>query len=231
MSTTGSASRKLVAHRPATLASVARTIYADGPAVRRRMMGLRPYICPFHRLIDLVPVGASVLDVGCGCGLFLGLLAATGRRPRGVGFDVSAGAIPAAQGMAHRLKAADVETDLRFERVDVNDPWPPGAFDVVSVIDVFHHVPPDRQRALFGTAVGSVRPGGLLIYKDVGPQPLWRAWANRLHDLLVAREWVHLIPASRVESWGRESGLERLRSERINALWYGHDLLVFRRPE
>jgi SAM-dependent methyltransferase len=230
MKTTGTPDRRLVAHRPAALVSLARTIYADGPAVRRGMMGLRPYICPFHRLIDLVPEGASVLDVGCGCGLFLGLLAATGRRPRGVGFDVSACAIPTARQMAVRLREAEVAADLRFERVGIDDPWPAGPFDVVSVIDVMHHVPRLRQEGLFQAAYDAVRPGGLLLYKDIGPRPLWRAWANRLHDLLVAREWIHLLPDAVVLGWGRARGLELLRRERINALWYGHDLLVFRRP-
>jgi 2-polyprenyl-3-methyl-5-hydroxy-6-metoxy-1,4-benzoquinol methylase len=212
------------------LASVARTIYVDGPAVHRGMMALRPYICPFDRLIELIPVGASVLDVGCGCGLFLGLLAATGRTTRGFGFDVSEAAIPTARRMARRLSESDIPTDLRFERIGVDDPWPSGSFDVVSLVDVMHHVPPARQRGLFAAATGSVRAGGLLLYKDVGPKPLWRAWANRLHDLVLAREWVHLIPAAQVEGWGREEGLELLHSERINRLWYGHDLLAFRRP-
>jgi 2-polyprenyl-3-methyl-5-hydroxy-6-metoxy-1,4-benzoquinol methylase len=192
-------------------------------------MGLRPYICPFHRLIELVPVGASVLDVGCGCGLFLGLLAATGREPRGVGFDVSDAAIPMARHMAHRLRESDINADLRFERIDVNDAWPDGPYDVVSIIDVLHHVPPGRQRSVFDSAVDSVRADGLLIYKDVGPRPLWRAWANRLHDLVVAKEWVHLLWADTVKAWGQERGLTLLHSERINTLWYGHDLLLFRR--
>jgi SAM-dependent methyltransferase len=209
---------------------MARTIYADGPAVQRGMMGLRPYICPLHRLIDEVPVGASILDVGCGYGLFLGLLAATGRRPRGVGFDVSAGAIPTARKMAVRLREAEVAADLWFERVGVDDPWPAGPFDVVSLIDVMHHVPPPRQEGLFQAAYDAVRPCGLLLYKDIGPRPFWRAWANRLHDLLVARQWVHLLPDAVVLRWGRARGLELLSRERINALWYGHDLLVFRRP-
>jgi 2-polyprenyl-3-methyl-5-hydroxy-6-metoxy-1,4-benzoquinol methylase len=193
------------------------------------MMGLRPFICPFDRLLELVPDGASVLDVGCGCGLFLGLLSASGKQPRGFGVDVSAEAIPTAQTMARRLRETHVSTDLTFERIAPDDPWPKGFYDVVSLIDVIHHIPRPRQRTLFASAATAVRPGGLLLFKDIGPKPFWRACMNRLHDLLVAREWIHLVAADSVASWGRQDGLELIRRERINRLWYGHDLLLFRR--
>jgi len=193
------------------------------------MMGLRPYICPFDRLLELVPDGASVLDVGCGCGLFLGLLAATGKQPRGFGVDVSAEAIPTARIMADRLRETQVPADLTFHRIGPDDPRPDGSYDVVSLIDVIHHVPRARQRALFASAASTVRPGGLLLFKDIGPKPFWRASMNRLHDLLVAREWIHLVSADLVANWGREEGLTLVRRERINRLWYGHDLLLFRR--
>lgn len=213
----------------AALVATARTLYADGPAVHRGMMGLRPYICPFDRLLELVPSGSSVLDIGCGCGLFLGLLAATGGEPKGVGFDVSTEAIATARTMARRLAETQAATDLTFERIGPDEAWPEGPYDVVSLIDVIHHVPPDHQRALFASAAAAVRPGGLLLFKDIGPRPFWRACMNRLHDLVVAREWIHLLSADVIETWGREEGLELLRRERINCLWYGHDLLLFRR--
>jgi 2-polyprenyl-3-methyl-5-hydroxy-6-metoxy-1,4-benzoquinol methylase len=195
------------------------------------MMGLRPYICPFDRLLELVPDGASVLDIGCGCGLFLGLLAAAGKPLRGFGVDVSAEAIPTAQTMARRLRETHDSVDLTFSRIAPDDPWPNGPFDVVSLIDVIHHIPRARQRAIFASAASTVRPGGLLLFKDIGPKPFWRACMNRLHDLLVAREWIHLVAADTVASWGRQEGLELIRRERINRLWYGHDLLLFRRGE
>src|SRR5687767_1446958 len=112
-----------------SLSGMARSLYVGGPVLMRKLQHWRPYICPFERLVEHVPVGASVLDVGCGCGLFLGLLAASGRKPRGVGFDVSGGAIDVAQAMAERAKAHGA--DLRFERRDATAAWPAGRFDVV----------------------------------------------------------------------------------------------------
>jgi ribosomal protein L11 methylase PrmA len=57
----------------------------------------RPYIFPFHLSLYHIPHGASVLDVGCGPGLFLLLLAKLGRIQSGVGFDIDHAAIQAAE--------------------------------------------------------------------------------------------------------------------------------------
>ena len=162
------------------LAELSRQLFVGPPLVRRKLQHYRPYLCPFDRLFQHVAPSARVLDVGCGSGLFLGLLAAVGKGIRGIGFDSSAPAIAAASKMATRVGPAGADSTLEFVRLDVNDPWPAGEFDVVSIIDVMHHVPPEHQRGLFSTAVKAVTPGGKLIYKDMCRRPLWRAWANRV---------------------------------------------------
>jgi SAM-dependent methyltransferase len=215
--------------RPDELASLASSIYQGVSPVRRRIMSWRPYICPFDRLVEYVPEVCSILDLGCGAGLFLGLLAATGRRIRGVGFDTSTGAIDAARHMAIRVRSLGFEADLRFEHLDLRAPWSEGAFDVVSMIDVMHHVPLAHRRSALERASAAVRAGGLLLYKDIGDRPQWRATANRVHDLLMSHEWVRYTPCSEVETWAASGGLELLVSERINYLWYGHDLRLFRK--
>ena len=49
-----------------------------------------PNIRPFHRLVEFVPRGSSVLDVGCGAGLFILFLAKRGWILSAVGFDLIA---------------------------------------------------------------------------------------------------------------------------------------------
>jgi 2-polyprenyl-3-methyl-5-hydroxy-6-metoxy-1,4-benzoquinol methylase len=206
------------------LCASSRELFTGGPVFRRKLQHWRPRICPFHRLLSHVPQHATILDVGCGSGLFLGLLAKSGRNIRGTGFDVSGDAIAVAREMAEGSGG-----QLEFLRLDVDEPWPPGTFDVVSIIDVMHHVPPERQREVLKTAAAHVALGGILLYKDMCRQPRWRATANRLHDLLLARQWIHYLPIERVEGWAAEEGLSLEHSERINMLWYGHELRVFRK--
>jgi 2-polyprenyl-3-methyl-5-hydroxy-6-metoxy-1,4-benzoquinol methylase len=186
----------------------------------------RPFICPFGALIAEVPGGSNILDIGCGAGLYLGLLASFGRIREGIGFDASAPAIAAAQKMARKV----APLRLNFCERDVKEPWPDGTFDVVSLIDVMHHVPQPARETVLQRAADRVRPGGLFIYKDMADRPVWRATANRLHDLVMARQWVHYAPVEAVEAFCRSTGLELIHREDINMLWYGHEMRIFRRP-
>lgn len=196
----------------------------------RKMMHHRIVICPFESLIPHVAPGSSVLDVGCGAGLFLALLAGTVSDIAGVGLDSSTPAIETALRMAERAKLLGYPATLRFVRLHVAEPWPAGLFDVVSLVDVMHHVPVADQKSVFRRAVDSVTPGGILIYKDLAHQPAFHAGLNRLHDLLLARQWIHYLPIDRVEEWARELGLPLTHAEAISRLWYRHELRIFRKP-
>ena len=213
----------------ADLERLSRQLYIEGPLLFRKMMHYRIRICPYERLISHVPQAASVLDVGCGGGLFLGLLAGTGRCLTAVGFDASVPAIAAAQQMAEHARGIQIQATMDFRRLSVEAAWPAGLFDVVSIIDVMHHVPPAAQRHLFEQAATHVAPQGILLYKDMAPKPLLPALMNRLHDLVLARQWINYLPVEKVESWAKPLGLTLIHSERVRRLWYLHDLRVFRK--
>lgn len=213
----------------ADLARAARELFRGGGLARRKLMHWRPYICPFELILGWVPAGARVLDAGCGRGLFLGLLAARGFRIDGIGFDASPEAIECARQMARVFERRGSDSRLAFRCLRAEDEWPEGSFDVVSLIDVLHHVPPDSQADVFRRAVPRIAPGGLLLYKDMCRRPWWRATANRLHDLVVARERISYVPVEAVEGWAAAEGLALVHSSDHTRLWYGHELRVFRR--
>lgn len=208
----------------ARLARVAKRLYPKGPMVSRILHQLRPYICPFEVLVNTVPPGSRILDVGCGAGLFLGMLAYTGRISYGRGFDASKRAIELAHQMQSHLPH---NSPLKFEHKDVAEPWPKGVYDVVSIIDVLHHVSSDQQQAVILQAAAHIAPHGMLIYKDMVRRPAWRAWANRLHDLLVARDWIHYAEFSSVAQWALEGGLVLTKHDYISRFYYGHEMAVF----
>ena len=214
---------------PTAISSLARDLYKDAALVNRWLQAGRPYICPFDVLITHVPPGSSVLDIGSGAGLFVGLLAVKANISDAVGLDTSAGAIRAARTMAARVEELGFEVPLDFKEIGAGHAWPSQRFDVVSLIDVMHHIGHDQRRAVFRQAVSSLRPGGLLIYKDISKRPRWRFWANRLHDLIMAREWIHLSPIKQIEAWAAADNLQLKQAMHINRLWYGHDLRVWSR--
>lgn len=206
------------------ISGIARRICRDQPGAGRLLQIYRPYICPFEDLLAHVPEGADVLDIGCGGGLFLGLVAETARPGRAVGFDSNRAAIETAK----KLRVARGSPE--FLHLDVAAPWPEGRFDVVSMIDVMHHIPPAAQGGIFDLVVSRLQPGGVFLYKDINAHDRVRAAANRLHDLVLAQDWVHYLPVARARELAAGAGLTEELYRKIDRLWYGHDLHVFRRP-
>jgi 2-polyprenyl-3-methyl-5-hydroxy-6-metoxy-1,4-benzoquinol methylase len=215
---------------PRSLSQEAGDLFRVAPPLTRAFQRYRPQICPFDAVIESVPKGSRVLDVGCGVGLLLALLARRGRACASIGFDSSERAIELANAM---LKAHASETWVRevsFQHRAVEAGYPEGQFDAVVMIDVMHHVPPMNHREALIGAAARVAPGGLLVYKDMCLRPRWRAAANRMHDLTVARQWIHQRPIGQIEAWALDAGLRLRDSRDIACLWYGHELRVFRRP-
>jgi 2-polyprenyl-3-methyl-5-hydroxy-6-metoxy-1,4-benzoquinol methylase len=215
----------------ATLSRAARQLWTDGPAVPRLMQHFRPYICPFDKLLVQVHPDSRVLDIGCGRGLFLGLLHHVGRLSASsdlpsVGFDCNRMAIDDARSMSRRANAGRT---IRFEHRNATDTWPEGEFDVVSIIDVMHHLPTAMRRTILQHAAAKVRPGGILLYKDMTSRS-WRSIANSMHDLAVAREWISYTPVATIETWASDAGLHLRHAETFKRFWYGHELRVFARP-
>ena len=213
---------------PAEVATLSRQLYTNGPVVARAMQHYRPYISPFGLLMRLVPPGSRVLDIGCGGGLFLGLLARAGRIRRGLGIDTSQRAIAVANEMTTRLPAGH---GVRFEARSASAPLPAEGYDVVSLLDVMHHIPPAHQRLVLEQALERVEAGGRFIYKDMALRPFWRALANRLHDLLIARQWIHYLPLAQTIAWAEAKGCTVIEQRRVDMLWYGHEVVVFSMPQ
>ena len=132
--------------------------------------------------------------------------------------------------MSQRARALGIESTLRFLRIDLTEPWPSGLFRVVSMIDVLHHVDRSQQKALFQKVAERVKPGGLFLYKDMANGPFLPAAMNRLHDLVLARQWISYVPIAEADRWAEEMGLVREHAEEISRLWYRHELRLYRKP-
>ncbi len=190
--------------------------YCDASLSIRWLTRLRPAICPLEVVAESVPVGARVLDVGCGAGLLLSWLVESRSLASGVGIDLSQRAIEIA-------KSATSDSRLRFEVRRTQEPWPVGPFDVVTLVDVLHHVEPNRQRA-FVKRIGEINPKRVIL-KDLDPRPRWKAWMNALHDFLMTRRRVYPRKMTEVAAWLAEDGFNVVRVERLDRLWYSHYLI------
>jgi 2-polyprenyl-3-methyl-5-hydroxy-6-metoxy-1,4-benzoquinol methylase len=132
---------------------------------RWRVSVARPYVEP----------GDRVLDVGCADGALFRILG--DRIVGGVGIDA---------------EAAPVKTPT-FELVRGTFPEAPPAgepFDVITLLAVLEHVPPDRQAALAAACAAHLKPLGRLVVTT--PEPA----VDRILDVL---KLLHLIDGMSLE--------------------------------
>jgi len=131
--------------------------------------------------------GQDLLDVGCGHGALVALLAEGHPERHVVGIDPDARKIGWAQASVGRnprveLAACTIET-LAAER--------PGAFDCIFVADVLYLLAPATWGEFLAAARRLLRPGGVLVLKEAEDDGSWRAlkalWQERLMVWLLRR--------------------------------------------
>jgi SAM-dependent methyltransferase len=148
-----------------------------------------------RQLFDELPAPPrAVLDVGCGHGRFAALLRERAPAASYCGVDASEELLALARARA------DLPAAARFERVDViadAAAIPRGAFDLIGMFGVVHHVPGEARRAALLCALASrLAPGGTLAVA------FWRTSADESPDKRVAWERAGIDPRD-VESGDR----------------------------
>lgn len=208
---------------PKTAKEVSRLLDSGYPGyggVGGQILRWRPYICPFEEVLQRIPRAETMLDMGCGVGAISVLAADLGLVQKVHGVETDDRAVELARKYA-KPRAGEVKFEMMSAGV-----WPEATYDVVAAVDVLHHVKPADQRQFIHQMAGAVKMGGRLIYKDISPNPAWKAGMNRIHDVLMANQWVNYQPERVVEKWLKEEGLLIKENVRLDRLWYSHYLLV-----
>jgi 2-polyprenyl-6-hydroxyphenyl methylase / 3-demethylubiquinone-9 3-methyltransferase len=151
--------------------------------------------------------GRRVLDVGCGGGLLAEGMARRGARVTGI--DLASGALAVAR--LHALEAG-VAVEYREVAVEALAAEEPGAFDLVTCLEMLEHVP-DPAAAVDALA-RLVRPGGQVVCSTINRNArsfaLAIVGAEYLMGLLPrgTHRYARLIRPSELTRWAREAGLE-----------------------
>lgn len=173
----------------------------------------------FRPLHDLNPVrldyiearaglaGQRVLDVGCGGGLLAEGMARRGARVTGI--DLADAALTVAR--LHALEGG-IEVEYRHATAEQVAEELPGAFDLVTCLEMLEHVP--APAAVVAALAQLVRPGGQVICSTLNRTPkafaLGIVGAEYLLRLLPpgTHEYARFIKPSELARFGREAGLE-----------------------
>jgi O-antigen chain-terminating methyltransferase len=132
------------------------------------------------RQADYVPVfsGASdVLDVGCGRGEFLSLLAAAGIPARGIDLNPSMVQVCRERGL--RADTADALAFLRAQ--------PDSSLGGLFAAQVVEHLEPMYLTALLSTAFDKLRPGAPLVLETINPACWFAFFESYLRDITHVR--------------------------------------------
>ncbi|HAI77459.1 MAG TPA: hypothetical protein DCM08_14605 [Microscillaceae bacterium] len=184
----------------------------------------RPYICPFNKLLALIPPNQKIFDIGCGSGMFLMLLAEYCQPQALAGIEIDEELI---QNARHLLQQYPFPADLQvFNGFDL----PPSiqTYDWVAMVDVLHHIPRADQKNFFERLYQVMRPGASLLIKDIdAASPL--VYFNKLHDWVFAGEIGNEWKASALVQWLGEVGFQVKSLEKQNTYVYPHFTLIAER--
>jgi tRNA (cmo5U34)-methyltransferase len=150
----------------------------------------------------------ELLELGIGTG-------ETARRVLARHPDARLTAIDSSPEMLERARAAFPEGNLQLARLE--DPLPPGPFDVVYTALAVHHLDGDGKRDLFRRVFDVVREGGRFVLADV-------VVPERPEDVVTPIDGVMDLP-DRVDDqleWLREAGFD------VELVWLEKDLAVVR---
>ena len=147
------------------------------------------------------PAGLRVLEVGCGTGHWLAVLAACGARVTGL--DRSAGML--------RVAAGRVPGAVLVEGDSGRLPWGDGAFDRVVCVNAIHHFP--EPAAFVAEARRVLASGGALQVTGLDPsRGVDRSFVYDAFEGALAADLRRYPTTATVEGWATRAGLCEVRT-------------------
>lgn len=193
-------------------------------AIRFRMI----HAALLDEIEQYLPDCGTVLDLGCGIGLFSLYMALCRPGARVIGLDISDQRIGIARRSAEKLGLSNIS----FHVQDLRGWRPDEPVAAAYALDIFHHVDANTGNQLLETVYRIIEPGGRFVLKDVDTRPLLMLLCCHITDLVMA-------PRSRVyyrsaDTWKKQlsaAGFSPVYLHRMrDFLPYPHILLVSSKP-
>lgn len=199
----------------------------DSPIVRAYCWG-RFQILRLRFLEEVgqyLPTSGTILDVGCGFGLFSLYFAASHPDRRIHGFDLNPRRVETARKSAERLGLKNVS----FHAENAVNWRGDQEFDAAYMLDIVHHVPRASVDGLLSELRNKMSPNGVLVVKDVADRPAYKALFTWLLDKAMDfRTPVHYWSMDELSGLLRSKALRVFAHQMVDYLPYPHVIYVCR---
>jgi 2-polyprenyl-6-hydroxyphenyl methylase/3-demethylubiquinone-9 3-methyltransferase len=160
--------------------------------------------------------GKRVLDVGCGGGILAEAMARRGAQVTGI--DLEDKALRVA-----RLHLGEGSLKINYEKENTEDfaDRHPGAFDVVTCMELLEHVP--EPASMVAACARLARPGGAVFFSTLNRNPKSYLFAVIGAEYVLGllpkgtHDYQRFIKPSELSRWSREAGL---RTEELIGMTY-----------
>ena len=162
------------------------------------------------------------MDIGCGSGQFLLLLSKYTNVVKLGGIEISEGLVK----NARELLSSQTKTAFQIEMFNGTDiPDLASEFELLTLIDVFHHVNKGDQLNFIKELYGKMSKGSKLIFKDIDASSPF-VYMNKLHDTFLGGGAGKEMSVSHAKEILTSSGFKILSISKKRMLWYPHYTIV-----
>ena len=170
-----------------------------------------------------LPQRGTVLDVGCGFGLFSLYYASACPQLHIHGLDLNPRRVSTATAAAERLGLTNVNYEVKDARAFAVE----REYQAAYMLDVIHHIGRDEAQRLLTSIAESLPIGGVLIVKDVDTRPTYKRLFTR------ALDWA-MDPSANVNYWSagdlqvllQQIGFRVYRHQMNDVMPYPHVLFI-----
>lgn len=157
-----------------------------------------------------VPATGTIVDLGCGHGLFPNLLALRSAGRQVIGIDFSPEKIDLAR------KTAAGRANINFIRADIADIDIPEC-DAITIVDFLYLLPRDEQQRVLAACRRKLKPGGLLVWKAQERRPRWKYAWTYLEEFVTTSAGITRGRRGRLTFMNREEAIDSLEAAGFKA--------------
>ena len=175
-------------------------------------------VLPLAGVVERLEKGASVLDIGCGSGHAINLMAHTYPNSVFTGYDFSAEGVARAQAEAREWGL----TNVRFEARDVTNLSEVGKYDFITAFDAIHDQAKPTQ-VLHGIARALKDDGLFLMVDFAASSKLEENIEHPIGPLMYTFSTVHCMSVSLAQNgealgtaWGEQLATQKLKDAGLN---------------